>query len=119
MARLKGLAQVQAMFDKKLKDIERATPQAIKDVTLDLLGKAVNLAPVDTGDLRGSGKAEFSDDGKSGTVSFNTPYAIRQHEELDYNHPQGGQARYLAAPFEANQDKYIKHLRDSIKKSVD
>jgi hypothetical protein len=134
-----GLKKIQAMFDKKLKDIQGATKEAFTDVILDLTGKAVLLAPVETGDLRGSGKAEINnvtiatgkEDGSievtgeapiaeryEGTVSFGTPYAHYQHEGMEFHHPQGGQAKYLEHPFTINQDKYINHLRDSVKKEV-
>jgi hypothetical protein len=137
---LEGLKEVQAAFDKKLKQIQGYTKEAITDVTLDLTGKAVLLAPVDTGDLRGSGQgiinktvvAEGNKDGSishkgkppqaevyNGMVTFTAKYAVRQHEEMEYNHPQGGQAKYLEQPFKENTDKYIKHLADSVKKAVE
>lgn len=28
-------------------------------------------------------------------IYFEGPYAAKQHERLDYNHPRGGQAKYL------------------------
>jgi hypothetical protein len=118
--RLKGLREVQAAFDAKLKEIDgKVTPEALKEVAFDLLGKAVQLAPVDTGDLRGSGAVDIDENSNTATVSFNTPYAVRQHEELEYRHPQGGQAKYLEQPFKENADKYIKHLAASVRKAVD
>jgi hypothetical protein len=35
-------------------------------------------------------------DGARAIISFSTPYAARQHEELTWEHPGGGKARYLA-----------------------
>jgi hypothetical protein len=120
--RLKGLKKVQAVFDAKLKEIEGVvSEEAIKDVAFDLLGKAKLLAPIDTGDLRGSGFVEFVEttNGIGAIIGFSTPYAVRQHEELDYHHPQGGQAKYLEQPFKENTQRYVKHLADSVKKAVD
>lgn len=114
-----GLKQAQRAFSDRLKNIQNYAPKAIKDVSFDLLGKSVALAPVDTGDLRGSGKVDFSNGGLNSEVSFNTPYALRQHEELSYNHPQGGQAKYLEEPFNKNKSKYIKHIEDSVRRAVD
>lgn len=31
-------------------------------------------------------------------ISFNTPYAAVQHERTDYEHPRGGNAKYLEGP---------------------
>jgi hypothetical protein len=53
--------------------------------------------PVDTGALRASGRVSGPDSGGTVTLSFGgaaAPYALRQHEELNYRHPVG-EARYL------------------------
>lgn len=138
--KLQGLKQAQKAFSDRLANVKEFTPKAFTDVVLDLTGKAVELAPVKDGDLRGSGRGEINGrtvaEGKpngsvsakgsapeaerlEGIVSFSTPYAVRQHEELSYKHPQGGQAKYLEEPFSKNQDKYIKNLSESVRKSVD
>ena len=51
-------------------------------------------------------------------ISFNTPYARRQHEELDYEHPRGGKAKYLETPFNANKKKVLKMAELQIKKAL-
>jgi hypothetical protein len=38
-------------------------------------------------------------------VSYDTPYAARQHEELDWRHDEG-QAKYLEGPLTENEAKY-------------
>lgn len=105
----------------------------------DLLGRSQRLAPVEEGTLRGSAAlvvivngARFEGNGSTAQaqaavraaalagapltmdveVSFNTVYAARQHEELDYAHPLGGQAKYLETPLRENADRYgrIIHL---------
>jgi len=44
-------------------------------------------------------------DEKAVYISFNTPYARRQHEDLTLNHPRGGKAKYLEDPFKRNAKK--------------
>ena len=51
-------------------------------------------------------------------ISFNTPYARRQHEEIDYDHPRGGKAKYLEDPFNRNKDKVIKYADNKIRKAL-
>ncbi|SJN34160.1 hypothetical protein [Mycetocola reblochoni] len=36
------------------------------------------------------------------TVSYDTPYAVIQHERLDFHHSEG-QAKYLEGPLEENR----------------
>lgn len=52
-------------------------------------------------------------------ISFNTPYARRQHEELGYNHPLGGKAKYLEEPFNRNKDKVLKRAANQVKKALE
>jgi hypothetical protein len=66
-----------------------------------VLGEAQRLAPIEEGTLRASGDRETTDraGGFEIVISFSTVYAARQHEELDWTHPKGGQAKYLEEPF--------------------
>jgi len=54
-----------------------------------------------------------------GEVVFNTPYATYQHEEMDLNHPKGGEAKYLENPLKENAQMYIKGLAEAIEAKLD
>lgn len=58
-----------------------------------LLAQAIPLTPIRDGPLRASGGTDV-EDGRA-SVYFDTPYAARQHEEVGWRHPKGGQAKYL------------------------
>lgn len=49
-----------------------------------------------------------------GHVGFNQVYAHRQHEELGWKHPHGGQAKYLSTPLYANAGIYLQRLADAV-----
>lgn len=117
---IRGLREVEARIAEALNRIEGASNEAVRDVCFDLLGRSVELAPIEDGELRGSGKVEFEEDGNKlvGTVSFNTPYAVVQHEEMSYNHPQGGQAKYLEQPYQQNAERYVRHIADSVRRET-
>ncbi|WP_202865060.1 hypothetical protein [Serinicoccus sediminis] len=66
-----------------------------------LLTESRANAPIDEGTLRGTGAVYH--DGLTATVGFDGPYAARQHEELDWHHPRGGQAKYLEEPMQTEQ----------------
>lgn len=67
-----------------------------------LLAEARKLVPIEEGTLERSGTA--SRDGLRGVVSFDTPYAVRQHEELTWRHDEGRQAKYLEQPWTGEAD---------------
>lgn len=51
-------------------------------------------------------------------VSFNTPYARRQHEELEWEHPKGGGPKYLENPFNRLKSKVRRLVDASVKKAL-
>jgi hypothetical protein len=137
---LEGLESLQENFNKVLKGMDKINNEGFTDVVLDLLGKSVELAPVDLGDLRGSGNATVNstkiavgtkegnlntvgsftnEDVLNGTVGFNEQYAVKQHEHTEYQHHQGGQAKYLEQPFRENVQKYINHIAEANKKFLE
>lgn len=65
-----------------------------------VLGKSSKLVPIEEGTLSRSGKtsAEMQGDAAVAAVSYDTPYAVRQHEEMGYRHDPGRQAKYLEGP---------------------
>jgi len=127
-----------------VKIAEEAGLKALRTGAEAILTEAIDEAPIDTGTLRRSGTVtvgglpdseqvyEAAESGtetkdafpnkigkeKAAYISFNTPYARRQHEELDYEHPRGGKAKYLETPFNANKKKVIKYADKQIKKAL-
>lgn len=70
----------------------------------EVIGEAQRIAPIEEGTLAGTGEVSDPHATAAGIeieLSFNTVYAGRQHEELDWEHDQGRQAKYLEAPFKA------------------
>ena len=76
----------------------------------NLLNAARDLIPVDTGASKRSGRV-VKDEGDTvvafGGLEIETPrgtkdtsqYNIRLHEDLEMNHPHGGQAKFLEQPY--------------------
>ena len=126
-------------LDKQIEQAMRRNPKetvrAAQDCLLELAGRSASIAPVDTGDLRNDCTAELNGQtifarkaptastvspGLSavGSVGYNLPYALRQHEELGYNHPMGGQAKYLEAPLNALEKAFIARMEKVVDKSL-
>ena len=97
--------------------IKQKTREAMEMVVNDLTRRSKQLAPLDTGDLRGAGEGDVKEVGGeiTGTVSFNKPYAMVQHEDMTYIHPRGGQAKYLEQPLNENRDRYKEFIKNKIR----
>lgn len=97
-------------FERRLQRLARAEPlirEAAKTLFTEaelIMTEARKRTPVDTGALRASGLVEppTVSAGKVGvTLGFGgpaAPYAVVQHERLDYHHTVG-QAKFLEQPF--------------------
>jgi hypothetical protein len=51
--------------------------------------------PLEEGTLERSGVASVDREKLRGAISYDTPYAVRQHEDLDAQHDSGRTAKYL------------------------
>lgn len=111
----------------------RGSMEALKVIGDDVHRKSQDRAPLEEGTLRGSGEVAFivNDSRHEGDgayaaalaqavalaaagalrrldveVSYNTIYAARQHEELEWEHPLGGQAKYLESVIQEDAARY-------------
>lgn len=96
-----------------IEEMREHAGDGIDDGTEMLLAAARAIVPYDEGPLSESGRA--SRDGLTGLVSFDQPYAVIQHEELDYRHAPGRQAKYLEGPFNALQAQMIQAIADRLR----
>lgn len=123
---IKGFENLKKALAEAEKRNPKVTAQKVTAIALDLAGRSAQQAPVDTGDLRNNCTAVLNNSeifkeqrvtGNSepaekveATVGYSLPYALRQHEELDYNHPKGGKAKFLEEPFLEKEPDYIQLL---------
>ena len=95
---------------KKIKDIglngRKVAAQAMYSAANHIGNESQTLVPVDTGVLRGSmdisRQKSFTQKTTTAVISYGgpaAPYALIQHENMEFEHPNGGQAKYLEQPF--------------------
>lgn len=103
---------VKVKFDKALiKSAVKGASEAGTHAALDHLATvSKNQVPIDTGALKASCAVQVGAGGTSGAVSYDTPYAIIQHEATGYSHPKGGKSKYLEDP--ANDGSVQAQMRE-------
>ena len=128
---------------KAIKIAQQAGIEALRVGGEAILTEAIDETPVLSGTLRRSGavtvgglpnseqvfaaaeagkehKDAFEEElGKEKAVyiSFNTPYARVQHEEIGYNHPTGGKAKYLEDPANQEGARLMNHVGKRIREA--
>ncbi|WP_328285701.1 hypothetical protein [Streptomyces sp. GQFP] len=63
-----------------------------------VLQVARRRVPIEEGTLERSGVASVDEASLTGAVSFDQPYAVRQHEDMTLRHDAGRTAKYLEDP---------------------
>lgn len=111
-----GFSALLSKFESLKNGMRTEAENTLEIIALDLKGKAQDLAPVDTGDLKGSAFHEVKD--LEATIGFKEPYAMRQHEEVGFRHPKGGQAKFLEQPLKENAMMYVNHFTETIKRLI-
>lgn len=97
--------------------VSEGAERAVKEACEALLSDSRDVVPYDQGDLSRSGKVTVA--GVEGVVSYDTPYAARQHEEREWRHDGNGQADYLGGPLRANSQRYLDHIGRTVGDALD
>lgn len=103
---------------KVTKAMEAGAVQGLKLGTEYLLGVSRARVPLEEGTLERSGVASVDAGELTGAVSYDTPYAARQHEELTWRHAEGRTAKYLEAPMEEERRTIGDIIAAAIRKGV-
>ncbi|MER8233471.1 hypothetical protein [Streptomyces sp. NPDC094049] len=71
-----------------------------------VLGVSNSRVPLEDGTLERSGRADVNE--LVATLSYDTPYAVRQHEELTWRHLPGRQAKYLESAMNDSRETVLR-----------
>jgi hypothetical protein len=115
------LSNLNKINDLVLKDIKLS----LNDSLVDLKAKTYPLVPIDTTDLRESGRIvtqntfdTFVSELFYSATNKGYNYSVIQHETLWFNHPRGGQAKYLEQPFKENEKTYMGNIEKAVRNAV-
>ncbi len=99
---------------------QRAALEAVTLGAEHILGESTKLVPIEEGTLSSSGKtsAEMQGGTAVAAISYDTPYAVRQHEEMDYRHDPGRQAKYLEGPLGSEAKTVAKIMSTSVRAAL-
>lgn len=97
-------------------DFGAALTAGLKDAAEHVLAESLKLVPLEESTLARSGKVDVQ--GTQASVSYDTVYAARQHEELDWRHSAGRQAKFLEQPMNTETDKALGLIADRISKEL-
>lgn len=83
-----------------------------------VLAESQNVVPLDESPLQQSGTASVDEASLTASVSYDTPYAVRQHEELDFRHAPGRTAKYLENPLNASRSEVAQIIAAQMRRAL-
>lgn len=89
--------------------LRRATVDGLHAAAEHLVGASRKLVPIQEGTLERSATASVDRERMRAAVSYDTPYAVRQHEDLNLKHDNGRTAKYLERPM-ATENAVMREL---------
>jgi hypothetical protein len=83
-----------------------------------VLGRSNDVVPLDEATLQRSGVASVDEASLTAAVSYDTPYAVVQHERLDLRHAPGRTAKYLENSLNAARQEVAALIAAQIRRSL-
>lgn len=93
----------------------RLASEGLRRALEHTLAVSKTQVPLEEGTLERSGKVDV--DGLDGSISYDTVYARRQHEELTWKHPiPGRKAKYLEDPMRTERPVMLRLMAVSLRR---
>lgn len=85
-------------------EVRKAANRGLALAAEHVLGESRRLVPIEEATLERSGTVTTDPDNLQAAISYDTPYAVRQHEDMTAQHDPGREAKYLETPLNTERD---------------
>lgn len=116
-----GIAEAIKDLSKTLKRLDTVPEQILAEEAPRIQAEARLLTPVESGKLKSHVNVQVSRSkstpgiyATASAVKKNYDYAGIQHENTHYNHPNGGQAKFLEIPFVRGVERITERMESEI-----
>lgn len=117
-----GLSEASKHLTKFLRTVETVPTQILLEEAPRIEETAKIRTPEKTGKLKGSVKVRVSRDkrrpglyAQASAIKRGYNYALIQHENLSYNHPNGGQAKFLESAFVEGVERIERRIEQEVR----
>lgn len=83
-----------------------------------LLQVSRTQVPIEEGTLERSGTATVDERQMAAAVAYDTPYAVRQHEDLNLRHDAGRKAKYLEDPMNTERQTMLELIAAQARRAL-
>ena len=103
--------------DQVKREVARAAKKALRQAGEYLLEESNRTIPHETGHMAGTGRATELPK-LVVVVSYDTPYALRQHEDTRLRHASGRRAKWLERTLDERRRKMIKFIQRAVAREL-
>lgn len=101
-----------------LRQIETKVLDAIEDYAENVAEISTRIAPIEEGTLIRSAQVSRDDRAGKVAISYDTPYAVVQHEDTQLRHDDGRRAKFLEDPVLAAADWFGPYVANAVRKAT-
>lgn len=111
-----GTVVVNLNLGRAMKGVHEGAKKGMALAVEHVLTEANKHVPHDEGTLERSGRTgvQTTAGGVRGVVSYDTPYAVRQHEDMSLNHHGKGESKWLENTLAAERETVAQILATAI-----
>lgn len=95
-----------------------AAGDGLHDALEHVLQVSNSRVPIEEGTLERSGDVDLDRAALRGAVSYDTPYAVRQHEDMTLTHDAGRQAKYLESAFTGERQQVLDIIAARVRRAT-
>lgn len=96
-------------------EVRQACVGIVANAAEFVLQEANKTVPLDEGTLAGSGTVSVDEALLAAAVSYDTPYAIRQHEDTRLRHAPGRRAKWLQLTLAEQRTRVLSYMRNQLR----
>lgn len=104
--------------DRIKRDQRESAARGLTKATEHVLQVSRTKVPIEEGTLERSGVAVVDTENLRGAISYDTPYAVRQHEDMGLRHADGRQAKYLEGPLQQESGTVQQIIAAEIRRGI-
>lgn len=83
-----------------------------------VLGESTAHVPIEERTLQDSGRVSTDEAGLRAAVSYDTPYAVVQHEDMSLQHDSGRTAKYLENAFNTQRPVVAQVIATAVRREI-
>lgn len=115
---LDGLSGIVGKLRAVQEHAKAAKLEGLQVAGLHVLAVSNAKAPIETGELIRSGQVSQDESSGLTAISYDTDYAVVQHEDMSMNHDDGRQAKFLESSLVSESDAVLQIIATSVKRGA-